>query len=829
MTRIPHNEEPQEWSGHDQIPTNISNSTKSKLKSFFQWHKNSNDTLRLSTRASNLLQGDALHTTQKDRRPSPVLRAFSENTSETRPSRLHSSDGHRSRKRERILTDPPPLAQAYRQALIHAALATPESFVELTKSRQNSFSAQEFSKQVVLEDAVQVRCAHKKTESGTDTCNTKPKTFMLIHGPYLLQFPSEAEPNTLPEKILVLDKECVAFACDAVLGRPWVLQVSKTSSHSLGSHEKPLRPSWSRLTLRQPEDKRTVSTMLVVFDDSEELYTWLFAIRKEIEHLGGLEYRPDTEHDDQSWRDDLKRTFDSVSQTDTKSSKRSSPGRTVARHELSPSKEKNLHEAKPMQRPQSHESVASSKNTATSLDGLRDSLTSNGYSSTQATNSVNGSVPSTSPTTGCFPSIESIADTVPPDLTLRSFSRSSGSPGHRSKSQTCRSSILERRKLSVNSLTLVQPDSTKSWRVLTSLPSTISVSSNDGSPRVGSLPAMPPLLASQCVSSPVLGNPALKVAIKEASPDDRLRNEAETPSRKLSLLGTPGPSSKPKYSLFPVRSVPETKDEPLASPTIFVQPATRPKSRSRSKPTNDEGSKDYPRHRKSRSKTVTLELRQHRKSALLGLGQFDKPLRSPAVTDDMIMSNFGVKTKSVPLSPMPNSTVPGLADLSFGLDFLKTPYENQLQKHTPEIRRASSAKSISSIQSDGSSAFAKVPAGPPPAGPLPAIPTGNPRDSRASRTSQYSQCSQTSRNGNRRSNQRVKSGPTIEKLSVIEPCRSQHITSESITPISSSSLNDRHMREASPPAYVSKQSFEDSEQRARSRSRARRKSTTQRS
>lgn len=827
MTTIPHILEPGKQPQHESDSMVTSGLMKSRFRSLFQWNRLGQVTDRPITR-----DGRESVAAQNGPRPSINIRSVSEATG-SKSLRLHSSDGPKSRKREKILTDPPPLPQAYRQALVHATLDTPTSFTEVIRSRRNSLSNKESPRRDALEDVVQVKCAHKKTDSGDETCVTKSKIFMLVHGPYLLQFPEDAEANTLPEKILILDKDCVAFACDAVPGRPWVLQVSKTNALMPTAQERTLRPSWSRLTLRQPEDKRTVNTMLIIFSDSEELYSWLFAIRKEIEHLGGIEYRPDTSHDDQAWRENLTRRFGSSNEV-AAPQQTSLERRRIDHNSSTKDDAKAVEHGPTIHRPQSQESSTSSKNTQTSLERLRDSLNSNGYSSNLARVSATDSASSTSPTTDCFVNIKNIADVTKSDLSLRTFPKVAGPPSGRSKSQPPRSSILERRKLSVNSLTLAQPENANAWKGLGGLPSTISGSPNDDLPLTGNLLGFSTIGATETIVPLDDGQSVGKSAGINLDTENQQDSNAQIVVRNPSQNETTG--TKPKYSLFPVKSGSESKDEPLASPNSLIQTTSPPKSqpgtRSSSRATSrlSQEAKSFSKHRKSRSRTVTLELRQHRKSALLGVGQFEMPLRSPAVTDDMIMSNFGVRTKAIPSSPLPKSKVPGLADLTFDLDFLRMPYEQQAKRSTAGNHRTSSTRSVSSVYSDGSAAFSKAPQGPPPVGPLPAVPPQ--RNSQASRISQYSQHSNASRYSSRRSTRNSKPDHGIRNnLSRSELCIDKSTNDETPTPHKhsrtlSSTLNGVEPTEPlPPPPYTRKKSVDNSQ--GRSRSRGRQKSTGQ--
>jgi len=112
-----------------------------------------------------------------------------------------------------------------------------------------------------------------------------------------LQYKADGHPDRLPEKILELGSNSVAFVSDVIPGKPWVLRVTHDSGLGLTKPQAP-KSTWSRLTFRGSEVKRIVKDFLLIFDGAERLDAWMTAIRKEIEALGGLEYRPDTpEHE----------------------------------------------------------------------------------------------------------------------------------------------------------------------------------------------------------------------------------------------------------------------------------------------------------------------------------------------------------------------------------------------------------------------------------------------------------------------------------------------------------------------------------------------------
>lgn len=637
------------------------------------------------------------------------------------PARSHGSQRLRSRRRDKIVTDPPPFAQVRGQALLNATLESPVSYWERPKSRRPSLSPGAVASRDVMEATIEVKRSHRRTDSGQSCCSTRSKIFFLVNGAYVMQYDGDSEGDALPEKILVLDKDSMACVCDAVPGHPWVLQIVGGTIGDT-TQAQTLRPSWSRLSLRQTDKKRAVNLLLLIFDESEDLRTWLHAIRKEIEHLGGTACGQGIEEDNQSWKDDLTKKFAAGANPDSDSDNTATSS-TLSPFSLPLKLNVSGHLTTSKVRPQSTESATSSKKTSTSLDRLRDSGTSYSCTSTLATSSAGGSPPSTSPDCEHFPSIKSVTDHLTNDLCLRSYSLkghqhlpSSSAPGR---------SILERRKLSVDSLHLAQPDQLRAHKIALSLPSPISASPNDISPHVTD-----PLPGSDIkIHDASMGRTAFTSTTKDCFSKAglyRLYSDHKDSSRNDSPTEAASGLPKIKYSLFPAPSAPEAKPEAprkaeltLPGRSLSVANAAAPK------------------HGKSRSRTVTLELRQHRISTLLAAGAYDLPQRSPAATDDMILSNFGIARNDTPASPLPDAKVPALGDLYIDLDFLKGPYREQpKQSSTPASRRGSAARSISSVHST------KGPAGPPPVGPLPAVPAGSRRSSRTQRSSQHSQHSQ---------------------------------------------------------------------------------------
>lgn len=212
----------------------------------------------------------------------------------------HSGKQHRSRNM--TSWDPPPLIQAYTQVKIHDILDIPSTLTDVlfrnNQVRRNSISSETPSRfslenqSLLLNDIEDSGIKHKRNWSGASTCSLSKKLFILTTSGYVLQYNPDGHNDRLPEKILELGPESVAFASDAIPGKHWVLRISHDGEDPMPAPNS--KSAWSKLTIRNNDSKKLVKDLLLVFDDARSLGTWLTAVRKEIEHLGGLEYRPDS-------------------------------------------------------------------------------------------------------------------------------------------------------------------------------------------------------------------------------------------------------------------------------------------------------------------------------------------------------------------------------------------------------------------------------------------------------------------------------------------------------------------------------------------------------
>ncbi|KAK4193790.1 hypothetical protein QBC35DRAFT_371068 [Podospora australis] len=198
---------------------------------------------------------------------------------------------------------PPPLFQAYPQAIKHAHLpactASTESILRLNhknnlgiggSSNPVSPSVERFD-EASGENGEKPKRRHRRNASTTPKFEWTSKVFVLVAAGYLLRYAGEGAYDRLPERILHLGKDSAAFASDAIPGRHWVLQISSVAdADGPNSHSTSLL---SRLPFRGHERGRA-STFLMVFESAEEMDSWITIIRREIEALGGRKVLSET-------------------------------------------------------------------------------------------------------------------------------------------------------------------------------------------------------------------------------------------------------------------------------------------------------------------------------------------------------------------------------------------------------------------------------------------------------------------------------------------------------------------------------------------------------
>ncbi|KAL9114518.1 MAG: hypothetical protein Q9227_001599 [Pyrenula ochraceoflavens] len=183
--------------------------------------------------------------------------------------------------------DPPPLFQAYPQAVKHGKLKTPDLSADRILLLNERWAASEKAK-----SSPELRLFSTSIEQRGGPflrADCTEKIYVLVTSGYLLQYSIEGHHDRLPEKMLQLTKESVAFASDAIPGQPRVIQVSETASEDGAFKIKSSQSLRSRFRLHDEEAKRVCKNFLLILGAAED-YSWLTAIRNEIASLGSLKY-----------------------------------------------------------------------------------------------------------------------------------------------------------------------------------------------------------------------------------------------------------------------------------------------------------------------------------------------------------------------------------------------------------------------------------------------------------------------------------------------------------------------------------------------------------
>lgn len=249
----------------------------------------------------------ALHCDPRNVTPATRSRTLRRRSSKPGPRSI-------SLKRElRIKTvttwDPPPLFQAYPQAVTYGSLRAPTISTDALlgskgdkKNRNTKFYAGEIHDSANLKpvevDTNAARRRYSRRKPKHTMAEPIPKEdwtrnlYVLVTSGYFLQYAGEGSFDRLPEKIMALSKDSAAFASDVILGEHWVLQVSQFSDENGIQSSKESGSIMKKIGLSR-DAKRSASRFLLVLDSPEEMDAWLKAVRGEIESMGGRKYRPD--------------------------------------------------------------------------------------------------------------------------------------------------------------------------------------------------------------------------------------------------------------------------------------------------------------------------------------------------------------------------------------------------------------------------------------------------------------------------------------------------------------------------------------------------------
>lgn len=294
---------------------------------------------------------------------------------------------------------PPPFYQALPQSVKHVILEAPtisaESIIRMSDQRSAALARHQ-DQNVSAVPATSAMAARRPNWGTTSITNAEwtRKCYILTTSGHLLQYSGEGAFDRKPEKVLQLGKESAAFASDAIEGRHFLLHVSQSCSDNGEPDLDSSKHLFSRIGIKTASARRMTKVLFLVFDSAVEFDSWLSAIRKMIGSLGGRSYGLET----------LAHELDPASVPTTNPQPMIPNDPEPLLQELSST---DLVEAAAEGRPSTQSSIY----TATDLERLRDSKTSNVSAGTEI-----GASPSDSPPSS--PSLEKCIVSNPPQLEL---------------------------------------------------------------------------------------------------------------------------------------------------------------------------------------------------------------------------------------------------------------------------------------------------------------------------------------------------------------------------------------------------------------------------
>ncbi|PKX99054.1 peptidase family M20/M25/M40 protein [Aspergillus novofumigatus IBT 16806] len=208
---------------------------------------------------------------------------------------------------------PPPLFQAYPQAIKHDCLWAPamsaDSILRIQATAKSNSSSNDVDPQGNQPPNEEASAERKKKEDKekkhmrtvSDTIGKtewSQKIYVLVTSGYILQYSASGRHDRLPEKMLQVGPKSVAFASDAIPGKRYVLQISQSSEEDSTATVDTHRPLFSRLGFHRSYSRRWTRTFLLVFSNAEEMSSWLLAVRAQIEARGGKKYISENPYDE---------------------------------------------------------------------------------------------------------------------------------------------------------------------------------------------------------------------------------------------------------------------------------------------------------------------------------------------------------------------------------------------------------------------------------------------------------------------------------------------------------------------------------------------------
>ena len=203
--------------------------------------------------------------------------------------------------------DPPPLFQAYPQAVkygsLQASTLSADTILRISNHKNNKNLREQMMLSTLDVGSLEEDLRRKKPDeeskthrrrmsSSTSKTEWTQKIYVLSTSGYLLEYSGDGSYDRLPEKVMQLGKDSAAFASDAIPGKHWVLQISQVATEDGVVALSATRSVLGRMKFRKPDCRKPVSSFLLILGSAEEMDGWLVAVRKEIEALGGKKYRP---------------------------------------------------------------------------------------------------------------------------------------------------------------------------------------------------------------------------------------------------------------------------------------------------------------------------------------------------------------------------------------------------------------------------------------------------------------------------------------------------------------------------------------------------------
>ncbi|ORY11013.1 hypothetical protein BCR34DRAFT_624975 [Clohesyomyces aquaticus] len=237
--------------------------------------------------------------------PPPVQQVHrAQSNSMLRPASLKPS----SARRRPANWDAPPLFQAYPQSIKYATVQScvfsPDILLRthsqrkqhnLLRDRMDSHRDLSATLEDGQQESKKLEKQHRRLISNSvlhpPTPELTNKVYVLVTSGYVLQYSGDGPFDRLPEKVLSLGKESAAFACDLIPGKHWVLQISQSANDDGTVSMAPRTSLLSRLRLQHTNSRRNATSFLLVLESAEEMDSWMTAVRKEIDALGGMKAR----------------------------------------------------------------------------------------------------------------------------------------------------------------------------------------------------------------------------------------------------------------------------------------------------------------------------------------------------------------------------------------------------------------------------------------------------------------------------------------------------------------------------------------------------------